>query len=361
MDILVDIKVIEELSNAFGPSGFEDAVVGIIRKYSSGLEIEVDSMNNVYTRLHGNKGDRPVIMLDCHSDEVGFMVQSVMSNGLIKFLPLGGWIVTNVPAHTVVIQNSRGEYIKGITTSRPPHFMSEADREKKLTLEDIYIDVGATSREEVINDFAIEPGNAVVPDVTFSYNEKNGVVFGKAFDNRMGCLCLIEVMKRLKDADLNIDVVGAFAAQEEVGTRGAEVTARTVKPDLAIVFEGSPADDLYYDECTAQGCLKKGTQIRHIDRSMVSNPHFIKFAREIARVKNVTYQSAVRAQGGTNGGKIHVSNKGVPTLVLGIPVRYAHSHYCYSAEFDINATIDLAVEVIKSLDCDRVKELLRQK
>ena len=357
---MANIKAIEELSNAFGPPGFEDDVVEVIKKYSPGLELEVDSMNNVFTRLNSNKGNRPIIMLDCHSDEVGFMVQAITPKGLISFLPLGGWVITNIPAHPVVIQNSRGEFIKGITTSRPPHFINEADREKKLVLDDIYIDVGATSREEVINDFAIEPGNVVVPDVTFYYNKKNGVVLGKAFDNRMGCLCIVEVMQKLKDENLNIDVIGAYAAQEEVGMRGAEVTARVIKPDFAIVFEGSPADDIYYDEFTAQGCLKKGTQIRHVDKSMVSNPHFIKFAKEVANAKNITYQSAVRAQGGTNAGKIHVSNKGVPTLVLGIPSRYVHTHYCYSAEFDIDATVNLAVEVIKSLTNDKMKDLLKR-
>lgn len=358
---MVNIKAIEQLSNAFGPSGFEDDVVKVIEKYSTGLEIEVDSMNNVYSRLKSNSGNRPIIMLDCHLDEVGFMVQAITAKGLISFLPLGGWVTTNIPAHPVLIQNSKGEFIKGITTSRPPHFMKEADRDKKLVLDDIYIDVGAVSREEVLNDFFIEPGNAVVPDVNFYYNRHNGVMLGKAFDNRMGCLCVIEVMQRLKEEKLNVDVIGAYAAQEEVGTRGAEVTARMVKPDLAIVFEGSPADDVYYDEFTAQGCLKKGTQIRHLDSSIVSNPHFIKFAKEIAKEKNISYQSAVRARGGTNAGKIHISNKGVPTLVLGIPARYAHTHYCYSSEFDINATVELAVEVLKNLTNDKIKELLRQK
>lgn len=358
---MVNIKAIEELSNAFGPSGFEDDVVKVIKKYSTGLKIEVDSMNNVYSRLKGNSGNRPIVMLDCHSDEVGFMVQAITPKGLISFLPLGGWVTTNVPAHPVLIQNSKGEFIKGITTSRPPHFINEADRDKKLVLDDIYIDVGASSREEVLNNFSIEPGNAVVPDVDFYYNRQNGIMLGKAFDNRMGCLCVIEVMHRLKEEKLNVDVIGAYAAQEEVGTRGAEVTARMVKPDLAIVFEGSPADDIYYDEFTAQGCLKKGTQIRHLDSSMVSNPHFIKFAKEIAKEKNISYQSAVRARGGTNAGKIHISNKGVPTLVLGIPARYAHTHYCYSSEFDIKATVDLAVEVIKNLTNDKIKELLKQK
>lgn len=356
---MINLKALEELSNAFGPPGFEDNVVEVIKKYSTGVEVDVDSMNNVFTRLHGNTGNRPVIMLDCHTDELGFMVQAITPKGLIKFLPLGGWVVTNVPAHVVSILNSRGEIIKGITTSKPPHFMGEADREKRLAIEDIYIDVGATSRDEVLNNFAIEPGNPIVPDVAFQYNKNNGVFLGKAFDNRMGCLCIMDVMQRLRDETLNIDVIGAYAAQEEVGMRGAAVTSRVIKPDLAIVFEGSPADDLYYDEFTAQGCLKKGTQIRHIDKSMVSNPHFIKFAKELAKVSNIAYQSAIRAQGGTNAGIIHVSNKGVPTLVLGIPTRYAHTHYCYSAEFDVEATEDLAVEVIKNLTKKKINELLK--
>ncbi len=357
---MTNIKAIEDLSNAFGPSGFEEDVVKVIRKYSKEMDVSVDSMNNVYSSLKGNKGKRVTIMLDAHSDEVGFMVQSVMSNGLIKFLPLGGWITTNIPAHEVVIRNSKGEYIKGVTTSRPPHFMSEADREKKLMLEDIFIDVGATSRNEVIEDFGIEAGDPIAPDVTFRYNEKNGVVMGKAFDNRMGCLCIIETLERLKSEVLELDVVGAFAAQEEVGTRGAEVTSRVVKPDLAIVFEGSPADDLYYDEFAAQGSLKKGAQIRHLDKSMVSNPYFIRFAKELAKAKEIPFQAAVRAQGGTNAGKIHLSNSGVPTLVLGIPARFAHTHYCYSAVADMNATVDLAVEVIKNLTPEKIKALLKQ-
>jgi putative aminopeptidase FrvX len=352
------IKAIAELSNAFGPPGFEDAVVDVIVKYSGGLDIEVYPMNNVYSRLPGNAGNRPVVMLDAHSDEVGFMVQAITPKGLISFLPLGGWVVTNIPAHPVVIRNSKGQLIKGITTSRPPHFINEALRDKKLTLDDIYVDIGATSRKEVVEVFGIEPGDPIVPDVSFSYNEQTGVMMGKCFDNRMGCLCILEVMHRLQGENLKVDVVGAFAAQEEVGTRGAELTARAAKPDLAIVFEGSPADDIYYDEFTAQGCLKKGTQIRHLDRSMVSNPRFIGYAKELAKEKGIAYQSAVRAQGSTNAGKIHLSNKGVPTLVLGIPVRYAHTHYGYSSAFDLDATVDLAVEVIKNLTIAKVKELL---
>lgn len=356
----MDIKIIEELSNAFGPSGFEDDVVNVIKKYTKEFDVKSDSMNNVFVRLKQNRGNRPVVMMDAHSDEVGFMVKSITSKGLIKFIPLGGWVITNIPAHPVIIKNSKGEYIKGITTSRPPHFMNEEQRNKKLSFEDIYIDVGATNREEVIRDFGIEPGDPVVPDVAFRWNKRNGMLFGKAFDNRIGCFCITEVMKKLKDEKLYVDVVGTYAAQEEVGERGAKVTSRVVKPDIAIVFEGSPADDIYYDEFTAQCCLKKGTQIRHLDKSMISNPNLIRFAKQICNNKNIAYQSAVRVAGGTNGGAIHLSNAGVPTLVLGVPTRYAHTHYCYSSEFDISATIDLAVEVIKNLNYNNIKKLLKQ-
>ena len=357
---MLDIKKIEELTNVFGPSGFEDEVVELIRKYSKGVNFEVDSMNNAYTSLPKNNGKRPVIMLDCHTDEVGFMVQAITSKGLIKFVPLGSWIINNIPAHLVKIKNSKGEYIKGITTSRPPHFMGLADREKKLALEDIFIDIGANNREEVIRDFGIEIGDPVVPELSFSYNEKNGIILGKALDNRLGCFCILDIMEQLKSEMVEVDVVAAFSTQEEVGARGSQVTARKLKPDLAIVIEGTPADDIYFDEYTAQGALNKGTQIRHIDSQMVSNPKFIKFSKEIAKANHIAYQSAVRTLGSTNAGKIHLSNAGVPTLVLGIPVRYAHTHYGYSACFDIEATINLALKVIKGLTEEKAKELLNR-
>ena len=326
---MLDIKMIEELSNVFGPSGFEDEVVELIGKYAKDVNFEV-----------------------------GFIVQGITPKGLVKFIPLGGWITNNIPAHIVMIKNSRGEYIKGITTSIPPHFMSLADREKKLALEDIFIDIGASSIEEVIRDFGIDIGDPIVPEVSFSYNEKNGILLGKALDNRLGCFCILDIMEQLKSEMLEVDVVAAFSTQEEVGARGSQVTARKIKPDLAIVIEGTPADDIYFDEYTAQGALNKGTQIRHIDSSMICNPKFIKFSKEIAKANNITYQSAVRTQGSTNGGKIHLSNAGVPTLVLGIPVRYAHTHYCYSASFDIEATINLALQVIKGLTEENAKPLL---
>ena len=132
-----------------------------------------------------------------------------------------------------------------------------------------------------------------------------------------------------------------------------------VKPDMAFVFEGSPADDMYYDAFEAQGVLKKGVQIRHLDQSYISHRGFINLAIEKAKEKDIPFQSAVRRGGGTNAGKIHLSEKAVPVLVLGIPSRYVHTHYSFAAEDDIDAAVNLAVEVIKSLHPEKVRELCK--
>ena len=133
--------------------------------------------------------------------------------------------------------------------SKPVHFMNDKERASlELCIENLYVDIGATSRREVEEDFGVSIGDPMVPEVSFSYDEEHGLCFGKAFDNRAGCACIVDTMDKVYDSrnELAVDVVGAFAAQEEVGMRGATVTTQVVKPDLAILFEGSPSDDFSF-------------------------------------------------------------------------------------------------------------------
>ncbi len=350
----MDIKFIERMSNANGVSGFEDEVLKVVRdEVDGGFTVAEDSMRNLY--IIGKKDEGlPTIMLDGHTDEVGFMVQSILPNGLLQFVPLGGWIATNIPAHQVRVRDRDGRYHIGVTTSKPPHFMSAQEREKKLEVEDIYIDLGVSSYEEVVEEFGIEPGAPVVPHVEFSYSERNEVMCGKAFDNRLGCAAVVDTMKALEEEGIGVNIVGTLSSQEEEGTRGSVITARRVKPHAAIVFEGTPADDVYRDSYRAQGVLGKGPQIRHRDSSMISNPRFTRFARETAREMGIEFQDAVRVAGGTNGGRIHISNYGIPTIVLGVPTRYAHTHYGYASFKDYRDTVKLAVEIIKRLNWETV-------
>lgn len=354
------IKLIEKFTTAFGPSGFEEDLVELIKNNLKDLDLESDSMNNVYAK-YKNSGDKNfTVQLDAHTDEVGFMVQSIFDNGTLAIVPLGGWVLTNVPAHLVGIRNNDGELIEGITGSTPPHFMSQEERNRLLDIEKMFIDIGASSYEEVIEDFKIEPGAPVAPLVDFRYDEDHDLIRGKAFDNRLGCACIIETMKRLKDADLNVNLVGAFAAQEEVGMRGAKVTSQKVKPDLAIVFEGSPADDLYFGKNQAQGALGAGVQIRHFDKSYIGNPEFINLAKNLADENGIKYQSAIRRAGSTNAGAIHLSEEGVPVLVLGIPSRYVHSHYNFARLSDFEATVELAVKVLENLNDENIRKILKK-
>lgn len=348
------VNLIEALSNAKGAPGFEDEVVNLIKeKYSEIFNIQEDSMRNLVIYRKNHAGNKPVIMLDGHSDEVAFIVQSIRSNGTLKFLPLGGWVAQTVPAHKVRIKNREGNYIEGVIGSRPPHF-GGGDGQK---LEEMIIDVGATSYEEVVEIFRIEPGAPVVPDATFNYNAATEIMLGKAFDNRLGCGCVIETLLALEGIELEVDVVGAISVQEEVGCRGAKVNVKTIKPDLAIIFEGSPADDTFMDGYEAQGSLKKGTQIRHFDRSFIANPRLIEQVKKVANEHAIPYQCAVRSGGGTDAGPIHLELAAVPCLVLGVPVRYAHTHYGYAAMKDYKASIELAIQYIQTLNQEVIAQL----
>ncbi len=124
---MTDINLIESITTAFGPSGFEDDVLDVIKDNLKDFSIETDSMNNLFARIKNNSDKPYTVLLDAHTDEVGFMVQSILDNGTLMFVPLGGWVATNIPAHLVGIKNIHGEIVEGITGSTPPHFMSEEE------------------------------------------------------------------------------------------------------------------------------------------------------------------------------------------------------------------------------------------
>ena len=241
----------------------------MIESSLGGLAAHRDSMQNLYVSLPQNVGGRPLVMLDAHTDEVGFMVQSITATGLLRIVPLGGWVEHNIPAHTFLLHNRRGETVRAVSTSKPPHFMTAAERSAPLSMESILLDAGVCSRKDATELLGLEPGLVAVPDVQFSYNDATGLMLGKAFDCRLGCAGVVEVLRALKDETLCADVTAAYSTQEEVG-------------------------------------LAPG---------------------------------------------------GVPTLVLGIPVRYAHTHYGYSAAADVDAAIALTCAILRALTPDVLRLL----
>ena len=344
------LALISALSDAYGPSGFEDEVVETAKAAMAGIaEIAEDSLRNLYLSRRENTGGRPAVMLDAHSDEVGFMIRTVLPNGTMRFLPLGGWAAAAVQAHKVRVLTRDRNWVSGVVAAQPVHYLSAAERGRAQEISEMVIDVGARSAEEVAS-MGIGAGAPVVPDVQFEYNEKNGVMLGKAFDCRAGCAVLCDVLRELQGEELAVDVTGVLTSQEEVGDRGVQVAARTVRPDLAIVFEGAPADDTFVPEPEIQTGLGRGVMLRHYDLGMITNPRFIRFALDAAREAGIPTQEAVRTGGRTNGAQINLSGEGTPVVVLSVPVRYAHSHHGFASIEDYENTVRLAVQLLRRLD-----------
>lgn len=348
-------SLIASLSNANGVSGFEDEVLRVLEKESEGLgKRHRDSLLNYYIEDERDSS-LPLVQLDCHSDEVGFMVRAIRPDGMLEFMAIGGWVVTNIPAHMVRVQTASGKYIPGVVASKPPHYMSDAEKKTPLDISQLVIDIGATSAEEVRDVYRVRIAAPVVPDVTAFWDEEHDRIFGKAFDNRMGCAEAISVLSELKGEKLNVRLTGAFASQEEVGVRGATVTAQTVRPDVAIVFEGCPADDTVVPGYQVQTAVGKGPMLRHIDARMITNPRFQRFALDVAEEEGIPVQEAVRTGGSTNGSVINLTGRGVPAIVIGIPVRYAHTHYGISSVSDFVNGLKLAIAVIRRLSRETIE------
>ena len=348
-----NISRIQRICDANGISGFEDEVVKAIREEAPSLGTYTeDRIRNLYLAYASNTGNRLVVQLDAHTDEVGFMVKCIRSDGMLEFIPIGGWVTSTIPSHRVRIKNLEGEYIQGLVGSKPPHYMSETERKAAPEITSMIIDIGAFSYEEVVNIYKIGIAAPIIPEASCTYNPTNDLLTGKAFDCRLGCTSIIDTLETLLGTELKVDLIAGFTSQEEVGCRGSIIAAETIKADLAICFEGCPADDTFLPVYQRQTALKKGPMLRHIDSKMITNPRFQRFALEVARECNIPVQEAVRTGGATNGSQIHIDHRGIPTIVIGIPVRYAHTHWGISSLSDVENSVALACEIIKRLDSD---------
>jgi len=353
------VTFIQRLSEANGPSGFEHEVAALACELAQPYgETSIDYMQNVYVKREGFTGDRLRVQLDAHLDEVGLIVHSICEDGMLRIQTLGSWVASRIPAHAFRVRTRDGNWVRAISVSTPPHFMTDEEKYRGITIEEIELDVGATSKRETEELFGVYVAAPIVPDVNFAYNEKFDLLFGKAFDCRIGCAAMTETLRQLHGVELSCDVVAAYSVQEEIGGRGAVVTARQVEADLAIVFEGTPADDYFEHPDQTQTAIGKGPMLRHIDRSMITHPGFQKYALELARNHNIPVQEAVRRGGGTNGALIYTSGAGIPTIVVGVPVRYIHTHYGWAKLCDVEATVALVTELLRSFDESTLEQLV---
>jgi len=353
----VDLKILEELSNVVGPPGFEDKVreliAGYVKEYVD--ELYVDSLGNLIAVKYGETKDFKV-MVAAHMDEVGLLIRFIDDKGFAKFMNIGGIDPRILPGQRVLITTEK-RYVRGIIGFKPPHITPAEEKGKATPIKDLYIDFGARSLEEAY-EMGVKEGCVAVFDRDFR-KLSDEIVTGKAFDDRVGCFVLIEVLKQIKKITPTLYAV--FTVQEEVGLRGAGVAAYAIDPDLAIALEGTVAADTpevpSSDVITRVG---KGPAIRLIDPTMIAQRKLFEFVVRVAEEKKIPYQVQISYAGGTDAGRIHLTRKGIPSTAVSVPVRYIHTPCCLMNLKDVQNTIKLISSIVEELKSpDQIKYKLK--
>ncbi len=317
---LVDLTALD------GVSGFEQDVVRYLYEALAALadRAEVDTMGNVYGTVEGEPGG-PHLLLEAHSDEIGAVVKSVDPQGFLRFDTLGGIIPAMLVGRRVRVRGHLG--VIGVKSG---HLQSSDERARMVPPDDLYIDVGADSAEEVAT-MGVAIGDPVAyysPLLSYTNGSR---VCGKAIDNRIGCAILLETLALLKDEPLAGTLHVAISVQEETGLRGAQVAARRFPVDYAVAVDtfmagGTPDVDLYRELPARIG---RGPVLLLAHSSHIAHPAVNKYLQAAADACGVSLQRCtIVGKAATDSGAIHLAGSGIPTAGLGLARRYSHTPVC---------------------------------
>lgn len=352
------LERMKTLTELHGAPGFEDKVRSYMKKEMAPFADEIlqDGLGGIFALKKSKVENAPKVMIAGHMDEVGFMVTQLTENGMIKFTPLGGWSNDVLLSHKFKVRTSEDREVTGVIGSVPVHFR-KGEGNKPVQLDDMLLDVGADSRED-LEAMGIRPGDSIVPDVNFEVLGQENKLLAKAWDNRYGCLIAIETLEALSDMELECDLYVGANVQEEVGLRGAKVSSNMIRPDIAFAVDCSPANDMLGNKDDI-GRIGEGTLVRIVDRTMILSKPMRDYMLETANEHDIKFQY-YQSPGGTDAGSIHVSNEGVISAVVGIVARYIHtSHSIINAEDYLHAKAMLT-ELVKGINHDKVVELRGQ-
>lgn len=338
--------LLERLSNAFGPAGCEDEVRRTLARELCNKvdDLQTDALGNLIAFKKGTGADpRLKVMVDAHTDEVGLMVTRIEKNGLLGFRAVGGIDDRLLLAKGVVIGEER---LPGIILTPPVHLTKPEQRKQVMAIEQLVIDIGATSKDEAQE--LVKVGDYAAFDTRFRILNEDGLrtVKGKAFDDRVGCAAAAA----LADGQYAVDLYLCFSAQEEVGLRGARVAAFRIDPDIAFALEGTVCDDSPRKEDVSPTTrLGGGPAITVMDRSFIADRRLVQLIVNMAEAEAIPYQFKQPGVGGTDAGAIHVSRTGVPTVTVSVPCRYLHAPAGLLSLNDFDNLVTLMKAVLHSL------------
>lgn len=347
-------KWIEEITQIIGVSGNEVLVSRALQKYYKefGFELIFDNLGSVYAVKRSKNPNAKKVMISGHLDEVGFMISKILDNGSLKILPIGGIWEQTLLAQRVRILTRDLKEVEGAICSIPPHLLSDADRKVPMKIDNMIVDIGCTTKQEVL-DLGVNIGDTLVVDGPVRFlGEKR--ILSKAWDNRYGCIMGLEVLDYFKDKDLPFDLYVGANVQEEVGLRGAGTAAYLIQPDLAIVLDCSPANDASGDS-KANGVLGNGVLVRFLDRSMLPNRTLIQDFELLNQEAGID-QQYFYSPGGTDAGAIHKSNDGIPTLTVCICGRNLHTNSIVIDTHDYECARKALMNFIEKLNEEKIEK-----
>jgi endoglucanase len=333
------MELLKKLANILGPSGSEQHVRDLIQKEIKKYvdEVKIDKFGNLIAHKKG-KGAR--VMLAAHMDEIGLMCNYIMDDGKIKFTSVGGIDPITLVGQQVDLILKAGKTVKGVITSLEIH--EALDVEEPPKEEDLYVDTGLGRKE--LEKMGVNVGTYIVPSHTFSTLGNNKFITGKAFDDRVGCYALIEVAKRLKKTAKE-DIYFVFTVQEEVGLYGSETSVYNIDPDWGIAVDNTIASDSTEPKRIILG---NGPCITIKDAEMIANRCLNDHITSIAQKNKIPLQYEVVEAGTTDATKIMMSRGGIPSTVVGIPLRNLHTSITVASTKDIENLIKLLEKILKT-------------
>lgn len=334
------LDILRELTALDGVSGEEDAVRDyIISKIEGHCEYKIDPLGSIIAFKKGKNRSAKRLMVDAHTDEVGLIITSVTADGFLGFSAVGGIDTAVLMFRRVSIGN-----VNGVITGKPIHLISGEERKKLPKADSLYIDIGASSKEEALR--LVRIGDRAV--ICGEYTQMGNKIKAKAIDDRAGCAILISLITNESDYDF----YATFSVQEEVGLRGAKAAAFTVAPDSAIVLEATTAADIAGVEDSKRVCvLGEGPAVSFMDKGAVYDRAYY----DAALNSGIKCQPKAAVAGGNNAGSVHLSRGGVRTLAISVPCRYIHSPSCVADKEDIENAARLAQYMINGICSGKIE------
>ena len=300
-----------------------NAIIEDIKDYAD--SIEVDPLGSIIVFKKGEKRAKRKVMLDAHMDEIGLIITSVTEQGYLRFDTVGGIDNKVLFGKRVKIRD-----VSGVIGGCAVHLLDSADKDKVQPYDKLFIDIGASSREQALE--YVDIGETAVFDTGFELIGDK--IAARALDDRIGCAVLVDMIQK----PLKFDMWFTFTVQEEVGCRGAKCAAFSVDPDFAFVIESTTAADLHDVPPDKAVCvLGQGAAVSFMDNGTLYDRDMYKFVLDNCRKNDIAIQLKTAAKGGNNASAVHLSRKGVRTCAISLPCRYIHSQYCVAHKSDVTA------------------------